>query len=134
MKEEVRISTKPKGQGSKGSVWNHAMCFMELSPATQVEKLPGWESLSSPDQATVRALVKKVPSAAKTGKGTGVPQDKQLQSTSRAGTKRKKDDGDDQNSKVTKLEGDVPISRAGSTKNTSDLMEKKPKDSDLEVK
>ncbi|EOX94511.1 Poly(ADP-ribose) polymerase 2, putative isoform 2 [Theobroma cacao] len=68
------------------------MCFMELSPATQVEKLPGWESLSSPDQATVRALVKKVPSAAKTGKGTGVPQDKQLQSTSRAGTKRKKDD------------------------------------------
>ncbi|XP_021281109.1 poly [ADP-ribose] polymerase 1 [Herrania umbratica] len=134
MKEEVRISTKPKGQGSKGLVWNHAMCFMELSPATQVVKLPGWESLSSSDQATVRALVKKVPSAAKNDKGTEVPEDKQLQSTSRAGTKRKKNVDDDQNSKVTKLEGDVPSSRAGSTKNASDLMDKKPKDSDLESK
>ncbi|EOX94505.1 hypothetical protein QUC31_004563 [Theobroma cacao] len=133
MKEEVRISTKPKGQGSKGLVWNHAICFMELSPATQVEKFPGWESLSSSDQATVRALVKKVPSSAKNDKGTEVPEDKQLQSTSRAGTKRKKNVGDDQNSKVTKLEGDVPTSRVGSTKNTSDL-NKKPKDSDLESK
>lgn len=36
---------------------------MELSPATQVEKLPGWEKLSSSDQATVCALVKKLPAA-----------------------------------------------------------------------
>ncbi|XP_022758375.1 poly [ADP-ribose] polymerase 1-like isoform X2 [Durio zibethinus] len=133
MKGEVRISSKPEGQGSKGLVWNHARCFMELSPATQVEKLPGWESLSSSDQATVSALFKKVP-AAKNGKGTEVPEDKQPASTSTAGTKRKKDVGDDQNLKVTKLEGDVPTSRAGCTKNTNDLLDKNPNDSDLESK
>ncbi|XVF32425.1 hypothetical protein REPUB_Repub17cG0081600 [Reevesia pubescens] len=133
MKGEVRISSKPEGQGSKGLVWNHARCFMELSPATQAEKLPGWDNLSSSDQATVSALVKKVP-AAKNGKGTEVPEDKQPESTFTAGAKRKKDVGDDQNSKVTKLEGDVPTSRAGSKKNTNDFLYKKPKDSDLESK
>ncbi|XWS76286.1 hypothetical protein CRYUN_Cryun01aG0162600 [Craigia yunnanensis] len=106
MKGEVLISSKPEGQGSKGLVWIHAKCFMELSPATHVEKLPRWENLSSSDQAPVCALVKKVP-AAKNGKGTEVPEDKQPQSASRAGTKCKKDVGDDQKSKVTKLEGDT---------------------------
>ncbi|XVF21621.1 hypothetical protein REPUB_Repub12eG0106200 [Reevesia pubescens] len=132
MSGEVRVSSKPEGKGPRGLVWNHARCFMELYPATQVEKLPGWENLSSSDQATVCSLVKKVP-AAKNGKGTKVPEDKQ-QLTSTAGAKRKKDVGDDENSKVTKLEGDVPTSRAGSTKKTSDLLDKKPKDSDLESK
>ena len=42
--------------------------------------------------------------------------------------------GDDQMSKVTKLEEDVPTSRARSTKNAKDLLDKKPKDSDLESK
>ena len=36
---------------------------MELSPATEVEKLLGWENLSSSDQATVCALVKMVPAS-----------------------------------------------------------------------
>ncbi|XP_022728046.1 poly [ADP-ribose] polymerase 1-like [Durio zibethinus] len=133
MKGEVRVSSKPEGQGSKGLVWNHAKCFVELSPAIEVEKLPGWESLSSSDQATVCALVKKVP-AAKNGEGTEVPEDKQLQSTSIAGRKRKKDVGDGQKSKVTKLEGDAPTNSAGSMKNANDLLDIKPKDSDLESK
>ncbi|XWS46946.1 hypothetical protein CRYUN_Cryun14cG0111600 [Craigia yunnanensis] len=133
MKGEVRISSKPEGQGSKGLVWNHAKCFMELSPATEVEKLPGWENLSSSDQATVCALVKKVP-AAKNGKGTEVAEDKQPQSTSTAGKKRKNDVGDDQKSKVTKLEVDVSTRRAGPTKNANDFLDGKPKDSDLERK
>ncbi|KAL4362846.1 hypothetical protein GQ457_04G027370 [Hibiscus cannabinus] len=130
MKGEVRISSKPEGQGSRGLVWNHAKCFLELSPTTQVEKLPGWESLPSSDQATISALVKKVP-AAKKGKGTEVLEEKQPQSTSTAGAKRKKDVGDDQKSKVSKLEGEVMTRRSG--KNADDL-DKKPKDSDLESK
>ncbi|XP_017616081.2 poly [ADP-ribose] polymerase 1 [Gossypium arboreum] len=133
MKGEVRISSKPKGQGSKGLVWNHAKCFLDLSPTTEVEKLPGWEHIPSSDQASISALVKKVP-AAKTGKGTDVPKDQQAQSTSTAGAKRKKDVGDDQKSKITKLEGEVSAPGAGCTKNANDLADKKPKDSDLETK
>ncbi|KAL1143123.1 hypothetical protein V6Z11_A11G141100 [Gossypium hirsutum] len=133
MKGEVRISSKPKGQGSKGLVWNHAKCFLDLSPTTEVEKLPGWEHIPSSDQASISALVKKVP-AAKTGKGTDVPKDQQPQSTSTAGAKRKKDVGDDQKSKITELEGEVSAPGAGCTKNANDLADKKPKDSDLETK
>lgn len=44
---------------------------MELSPSTEVEKVSGWENLSSSDQATVCALVKKVP-AAKNGMGFSI--------------------------------------------------------------
>ncbi|XVE77898.1 hypothetical protein DITRI_Ditri13aG0100800 [Diplodiscus trichospermus] len=131
MKGEARISSKPEGEGSKGLVWNHAKCFIEFSPATEVEKLPGWENLSSSDQATVSALVKKVPAAKN---GTEILEDKQPQSTSTAGTKRKKGAGDDQKSKVTKSEGDMPTSRNRSTKNANDLLNEKPKDSDLESK
>ncbi|OMO78424.1 hypothetical protein CCACVL1_14378 [Corchorus capsularis] len=112
MKGEVRIASKPKGQGSRGLVWNHASCFSKLSPATQVEKLPGWESLSSSDQATVVLF---------SGKGTEVSDDNQPKSTSKAGTKRKMDVGNDQRSKVTKLDGNVPTDRAGSAKNIIDL-------------
>ncbi|OMP11226.1 hypothetical protein CCACVL1_00619 [Corchorus capsularis] len=126
LKGEVRISSKPKGQGSRGLVWNHAGCFSKLSPATQVEKMPGWESLSSSDQATVIVLF--------SGKGTEVSDDNQPKSTSKAGTKRKVGVGNDQRSKVTKLEGNVPTDRAVSTKNTSDLTDKMPKDFDLESK
>ncbi|KAL4361975.1 hypothetical protein GQ457_04G027350 [Hibiscus cannabinus] len=99
-------------------------CFLELSPTTQVEKLPGWESLPSSDQATISALVKKA-------KELRYWRRKQPQSTSTAGAKRKKDVGDDQKSKVSKLEGEVMTRRSG--KNADDL-DKKPKDSDLESK
>ena len=68
------------------------------------------------------------------GKGTEVLEDKQPQSTSTAGKKRKNDVGDDQKSKVNKLEGDVPTRRAGSMKNANNLSDRKPKDSDLESK
>lgn len=49
-------------------MWNHAKCFLDLSPTTEVEKLPGWENIPSSDQASISALVKKVP-AAKKGMG-----------------------------------------------------------------
>ncbi|GLT42329.1 hypothetical protein SLA2020_163320 [Shorea laevis] len=124
LKGEVRISSKPEGQGAKGLVWHHASCFMDSSPSTEVEKLTGWESLSAADQKNVRALVKKVPSAAKHGKRIAAQEDKGVvqQSTSRAGTKRKNDVSSDQTSKVAKVEEDP------------DLVGGQLKDSDLEHK
>lgn len=58
---------KPDGHGAKGLSWHHGNCFMKLFPSIQVEKLHGWESLSDSDQAEILDLVKKVPSAAKSG-------------------------------------------------------------------
>ncbi|KAL3531248.1 hypothetical protein ACH5RR_010570 [Cinchona calisaya] len=82
MKGEVRIFTKPDGQGPKALAWHHASCFMELSPTTQVEKLSGWDTLAASDRAAVLALDKKVSSNAK---------DKEpIESTSKTGVKRKR--------------------------------------------
>ncbi|KAB2602252.1 poly [ADP-ribose] polymerase 1-like [Pyrus ussuriensis x Pyrus communis] len=92
LKTEVRISTKPEGQGPRSLAWNHANCFMELSPSIEVEKLPGWETLP------------KVPS--------------------NAGTKRRKDAGDDQKSKVARSEGDVSMSRDVSVRSACDVGDK----------
>lgn len=121
MKGEVRISSKPDGQGPRGLAWHHANCFMDLYPSVQVDKLSGWESLAAPDQAVVHSLVKKVPSTAKTGiKNEGKEDEELQQSSSKAGAKRRKDISGDQKSKVAKSE-DVSTSRAASAKNDSEL-------------
>ncbi|XP_059433142.1 poly [ADP-ribose] polymerase 1 [Corylus avellana] len=123
MKGEVRISAKPDGQGARSLTWNHANCFLELYPSTQVEKLSGWESLSASDQAAVRALdKKKVPSTAKSGTELEIQDNKELlqQSTSKAGIKRKKDVNVDQKSKVAKAGGDTSASRAACKDNVAD--------------
>jgi len=56
---QVRISTKPDGPGAKGLAWHHAKCLVELSPSIQVDKLSGWNSLSSSDQSAVSDFAKK---------------------------------------------------------------------------
>ncbi|ONH93347.1 hypothetical protein PRUPE_8G227600 [Prunus persica] len=126
LKAEVRISTKPEGQGPRGLAWHHANCFMELSPSTEVEKLSGWETLPVADQAAVRALVKKVPSNARGGKKTEEQEDKEFlqQSTSNTVTKRRKDSGRDQKSKVARSEGDVSTNRDVSVRDATDLESK----------
>lgn len=122
MKGEVRISSKPDGQGPRGLAWHHANCFMDLYPSVQVDKLPGWESLAAPDQAVVHTLVKKVPSTAKTGiKNEGKEDEELQQSSSKAGAKRRKDISGDQKSKVAKSEAHVSTSRAASANNDSEL-------------
>ncbi|KAB5568282.1 hypothetical protein DKX38_002075 [Salix brachista] len=122
MKGEVRVSTKPDGQGPRGLAWHHANCFMDLYPSVQVDKLSGWESLAAPDQAVVNSLVKKVPSTAKTGiKNEGKEDEKLQQSSSKAGAKRRKDTSGDQKSKVAKFKGDVPTTSAAFAKNDSEL-------------
>lgn len=133
MKGEVRISAKPDGQGTKGLSWHHANCFLDLSPSTQVEKLSGWGNLTVSDQGAVKALV-NVPSTTKNGTKAAVHENKEMpaqQSTSKAGTKRKKVGGVE-SSKVGKFEGDVSTNRAASVVSSNNLPDEHA--SDLESK
>ncbi|XP_061354004.1 poly [ADP-ribose] polymerase 1 isoform X2 [Gastrolobium bilobum] len=114
IKGEVRISTKPDGQGAKGLAWHHAKCLMELSPLIQVDKLSGWNNLSSADQSAVSDLAKKGPPMNK-----GEVKKSAQQSTSKGGTKRGKDANGEQKSKVAKAKGDVSAGRAASVKNAN---------------
>ncbi|XP_024981698.1 poly [ADP-ribose] polymerase 1 [Cynara cardunculus var. scolymus] len=98
---EVRISSKPEGQGARGLAWHHAKCFMDASPTTQLEKVVGWENLSDSDKATVGSLVKKVPANKK-----GKDEVKEEKETLKQSSKRKGSVGHDQKSKMAKIEGD----------------------------
>ncbi|GAB2282278.1 Poly [ADP-ribose] polymerase 1 [Dionaea muscipula] len=89
MKAQVRISNKPVGQGTKGLGWYHAPCFMELFPLAQVDKLSGWDSLSSLEQASVISLAKG----------------KAAVSEERGTAKRKSTSTDDKNVKVARTDG-----------------------------
>ncbi|PON62587.1 Poly [ADP-ribose] polymerase [Parasponia andersonii] len=133
LKGQVRISTKPDGQGARGLAWHHASCYIEVSPSTQVEKLAGWETLPASDQAAVRPLVKKVSSNGKSGKQVEVQEDELKQSSSKAGSKRRTDVGGKQESKVARAAGDVSTSRRQPVKNT-DSAEQSSEASDLEIK
>ncbi|KAG2713579.1 hypothetical protein I3843_04G174400 [Carya illinoinensis] len=135
MKGEVRISIKPDGQGARGLVWNHANCFLESSPSTEVEKLSGWKSLSASDQAAVSTVANKVPSNAK-GTEIKIEETKELlqQSTSKAGIKRKKDVQGDQNPKVAKAAGDTSASRAAYKEYAANSIDERPKGTDLDSK
>ncbi|KAL5059665.1 hypothetical protein RYX36_031269 [Vicia faba] len=116
IKGEVRISTKPDGQGPRGLAWHHAKCLLELSPSIQVENLSGWNTLSSSDQSAVNDLaLKGHPTNKREGSGTNVEAEEfkvsTLQSSSRSGTKRGKDAEGEQKSKAAKVKGDVSVGR-----------------------
>ncbi|OVA02446.1 BRCT domain [Macleaya cordata] len=100
---EVRISTKPGGEGTSVLAWHHANCYMEWSPSTQVQKLSGWNSLSISDQEVVRALVKK------------------SISTGKSEIKRKSGVSSDRKSKIHKAVGIVSVSKVTNENNASDL-------------
>ncbi|XP_057798060.1 poly [ADP-ribose] polymerase 1 [Salvia miltiorrhiza] len=114
-KGELRISTKPEGQGAKTLSWNHAKCYIETSSNPQLEKFSGWDSLTASDRATVQSLVKK-PS---TSGGTKLEHDEKegiQQAANQSGAKRKR-----------ALESDdTPLSKTPSSKNTKDLNDEKP--------
>ncbi|OVA13922.1 BRCT domain [Macleaya cordata] len=128
MKGEVRISTKADGLGARGVQWHHANCFLESSPSTQVDKFSGWDSLSVSEQQTVHALAKK---GVSTAKSEGQKDEKHLEQSSKAGTKRKKGASGDQMSKVPKAEGNASSSR-GTTEENASKMGKQA--SDMEIK
>ncbi|KAJ4968666.1 hypothetical protein NE237_015367 [Protea cynaroides] len=115
-KGELRISTKPDGQGPRGLTWQHANCFMESFQSIQVEKLTGWDRLSFSDQEALRALIKRDASAAKKVSKDVVHKDKDLMqsSTSKGGTKRKKGDSNDNKSKILKIGEDIPLGNKNS--------------------
>ncbi|KAK7336847.1 hypothetical protein VNO77_17397 [Canavalia gladiata] len=125
IKGEVRISTKPDGQGTKGLAWHHAKCLMELSPSIQVDKLSGWNSLSSSDQSAVSDLAKKGrPMNKRGGSGANIEVEEvkgsTQQHTSKSGIKRGKTADGEQKSKVAKAEGDVSAARAASVNEDND--------------
>lgn len=102
MKGEIRISTKPEGQGARSLAWHHANCFMKTFPTSQVEKFYGWGSLPTPDQATLLSLVKN-PSTSKVTKVEQKEERELLQeSTSKGGAKRKRTTDSDPKSKLSK--------------------------------
>ncbi|KAF9608125.1 hypothetical protein IFM89_006052 [Coptis chinensis] len=122
MKGEVRISTKPEGQGARGVAWHHASCFMESTPSTKVEKLSGWESLSASDQEAVCSLAKKGCSTNKSDLNSEAHVDDELmEKPSKGGMKRRRSTSDGQKSKVHKSEENVLV---GDVPNTSDLKSK----------
>ncbi|CAH9132809.1 unnamed protein product [Cuscuta epithymum] len=101
MKGEVRISSKAKGQGARSLAWHHAKCFTEISPATQVENLSGWDILPASDQAVVSSLFQNstVKAVAK--------EEHLLEPTSTSGDKRKQSSNSNQKSKLAKTEPDA---------------------------
>ncbi|GJR32265.1 poly [ADP-ribose] polymerase 1 [Tanacetum coccineum] len=98
---EVRISSKPEGQGARGLAWHHATCFLDSSPTTQLEKLDGWESLSDSNKSAVISMVKTV-SATKKGKD----EVKEEKETLKGSAKRKGAVDRDQKLKMAKTEDD----------------------------
>lgn len=129
MKGEVRISTKPEGQGARGLAWNHANCFLDSSPTTQVPTLSGWDSLSPSDQAVVSSMVKKVPSISK-GKKNEVDKEPVEDLMSKGGAKRKRAVNGIEKSNMVKAEGE-PTNKT-SRKNTNNSGDHDTKASDLE--
>ncbi|KAH6813661.1 polymerase 2 [Perilla frutescens var. frutescens] len=122
-KGELRISTKPEGQGARALSWNHAKCYMETASNPQLQKFSGWDSLSSIERATLQSLVKKQPS---TSEGIKPEHDEKggLQpSTSKGGAKRKRTLESDEKPKFAKAGGDASSSKTSSSKNTKDLKE-----------
>uniref|UniRef100_A0A6L2LPT7 Poly [ADP-ribose] polymerase n=1 Tax=Tanacetum cinerariifolium TaxID=118510 RepID=A0A6L2LPT7_TANCI len=94
---EVRISSKPEGQGARGLAWHHATCFLDSSPITQLEKLDGWESLSDSNKSLVKTV-----SATKKGKD----EVKEEKETLKGSAKRKGAVDRDQKLKMAKTEDD----------------------------
>ncbi|XP_058082126.1 poly [ADP-ribose] polymerase 1 isoform X2 [Magnolia sinica] len=113
MKGNVRVAMKPDG-GAKGLAWHHVSCFIQMSPSTQVEKLSGWDSLSTQDKEAVHSLDKKDASTARNAEMLEI---KEKQQASSKGTKRKKAADNDQKTKVPKSEGNMTTGSVSTNKN-----------------
>ncbi|KAI3506849.1 hypothetical protein L1887_21425 [Cichorium endivia] len=114
MTGEVRISSKPEGQGARGLAWHHAKCFMDSSPTTQPQNLVGWESLSDSDKSTVLSMVKKASTTKK-----GKEEVKEEKETVKGGSKRKATVDRDQKSKIAKTEDDPLTPKTSKNSNNS---------------
>ncbi|KAF5196272.1 Poly [ADP-ribose] polymerase [Thalictrum thalictroides] len=135
-KGEVRISTKPEGQGPRGVTWNHANCFLESAPSIQVEKLLGWDSLPVSEQEAIFSIAKKGVSTSKSVSKSEAPsgEDELLHNSSIGGTKRRKGISGDQKSKVPKTEENVSVKDDPMEKNFTKSGQKSDNSSDLERK
>ncbi|KAL8262051.1 hypothetical protein R6Q59_026100 [Mikania micrantha] len=111
---EVRISSKPEGQGARGLAWHHAKCFMDSFPNTQLETLNGWESLSDSNKSTVTSMAKQVST---TSKAINEAEEKR---TLKGTSKRKGSVDLDQKSKVAKTEGNHSTAKTSKQNNSED--------------
>ncbi|KAL5981388.1 Poly [ADP-ribose] polymerase 1 [Asimina triloba] len=103
-KGNVRVAMKPDG-GAKGLAWHHVKCFIEMSPSTQVDKLSGWDSLSTQDKEAVLSLAKRDTSSARNVSKDEAHGNKELQQSTSKGTKRKKAANDNHKTKISKAGG-----------------------------
>uniref|UniRef100_A0A0D9WXY3 Poly [ADP-ribose] polymerase n=1 Tax=Leersia perrieri TaxID=77586 RepID=A0A0D9WXY3_9ORYZ len=87
-KGTVRVSSKLEGQG-----WYHTSCFLEMSPAANVEKFLGWEIMSHEDKGAILDLVKK-----------DTPNTEQ---TASKGSKRKNSNNDMHDCKAPKIDSNI---------------------------
>lgn len=120
-KGELRISTKPEGQGARALSWNHAKCYLETLSNPQLQKFSGWDSLSSIERATLQSLAKKQPSTSGGIKPEHDEKEGLQQSTTKGGAKRKRALESDEKPKFAKAGGDSSSSKTSSSKNTKDL-------------
>ncbi|KAL4191408.1 hypothetical protein AMTRI_Chr07g80390 [Amborella trichopoda] len=131
MKGEVRVSIKLDPQEGRGVAWHHIKCFLEKLPATDISKVPGWESLSTNEKESVLAIVKK-DSTKKTKGVQAVPREVQHETTSKSG-KRKKSASDGDKEKVQKTENTVTAGKVVSTESGGLSSDAKDLESKLEI-
>ncbi|KAF6175035.1 hypothetical protein GIB67_039583 [Kingdonia uniflora] len=125
MKGEVRISTKPDGQGARSLAWHHTKCFMESSPSTEVEKLVGWDNLSVSDQEAFHSTSRK---ASIDGK------QENEEKSSKAGTKRKRTAKGNQKSEVSIVEGNLSANKVSAENEPNESENQNQSASDLKAK
>ncbi|RZC57610.1 hypothetical protein C5167_004914 [Papaver somniferum] len=102
---EIRISTKPGGEGTSTLAWHHAYCYMEWSHSTNVENLSGWNSLTLASQGDVHAYANKGTSTGNRDLLVELQGDKELpQKPLKGGVKRKRSVSRTEKSKINKSE------------------------------
>lgn len=110
MKGTIRVSTKQQGPGARGVGWHHVNCYMQMNPSTNIEKVSGWNNLTSEEKETLATSVKS-----KSLIETGTVKETK-------GSKRKKVAGDEQRPKISKTEASA--SGVSSNNKTAELESK----------
>ncbi|KAK6164504.1 hypothetical protein DH2020_001368 [Rehmannia glutinosa] len=120
LKGEIRISTKPEGQGARSLTWNHAKVLHGNIINPQLEKFSGWDSLSADERATLLSLAQKWrrENPCKNQYLKVMPRGKELES--------------DTKSKIAKASGNASSNKTSSSSNTKNLEDEQSKASVLE--
>ncbi|KAI3875434.1 hypothetical protein MKX03_036768 [Papaver bracteatum] len=117
---EIRISTKPGGEGTGTLAWHHAYCYMEWSHSTNAVNLSGWNSLTLANQGEVHAYANKDPFTGNRDILVEVQGDEELpQKPLKGGVKRKRSVSRTEKSKINKSEWGASFNKAAYESYTS---------------